>query len=91
MIDGKPKIGLTRAERYTAMKDQIQEYKNDAVIVRFDPRVCIHSAVCVGGLASVFDVGKRPWINVEGASAEAIVEQIQKCPSGALSFEIQRK
>ena len=73
------------------MKNQIQEYKNDAVIVRFDPRVCIHSAVCVGGLASVFDVGKRPWINVEAASAEAIVEQIQKCPSGALSFERPKK
>ena len=73
------------------MKNQIQEYKNAAVIVRFDPRVCIHSAVCVGGLASVFDVGKRPWINVEAASAEAIVEQIKKCPSGALSFERPKK
>jgi uncharacterized Fe-S cluster protein YjdI len=71
------------------MKDQIQEYKNDTVIVRFDPRICIHSAVCVGGLASVFDVAKRPWINVEGASAEAIVEQIKQCPSGALSYEIK--
>jgi len=91
VVDGKSKTGLTRAQRYTAMKNQIQEYKNDAVIVRFDPRVCIHSAVCVGGLASVFDVGKRPWINVEAASAEAIVEQIQKCPSGALSFEIPSK
>ena len=55
-----------------AMKDPIQEYKTAAMIVRFDPRVCIHSAVCVGGLPSVFDVGKRPWINIEGAGAEAI-------------------
>jgi uncharacterized Fe-S cluster protein YjdI len=73
------------------MKGSIQEYKNDTIIVRFDPHVCIHAAMCVGGLPGVFDVGKRPWINVEGASAEAIAEQIKKCPSGALSFEMKGK
>jgi uncharacterized Fe-S cluster protein YjdI len=73
------------------MKGQIQEYSNDAVIVRFDPRVCIHSGVCLRGLHAVFDVKRRPWVNVEAASAEAIAEQIQKCPSGALSCEVKRK
>ena len=73
------------------MKSPIQEHGNDAIVVRFDPRVCIHSAVCVRGLPGVFDVGKRPWINVEAASAEAIAEQIKKCPSGALSFEMKGK
>lgn len=38
------------------------------------------------GLASVFDFGKRPWVNAEGASTEEIVKQIDKCPSGALSY-----
>ena len=28
----------------------------------------------------------RPWINAEGASTEAIAKQIDKCPSGALSY-----
>ena len=73
------------------MKNPIQEYKTDAIIVRFDPRVCIHSGVCVRGLRAVFDVEKRPWVNVEGASAEAIAEQIKRCPSGALSFELRKK
>jgi uncharacterized Fe-S cluster protein YjdI len=66
----------------------MQEYKSTAITVRFDPRVCIHSGVCVRGLAAVFDVKKRPWVNVEGASAEAIAEQIRLCPSGALSYEL---
>ena len=73
------------------MKGPVQEHGNDAIVVRFDPRVCIHSAVCVRGLPGVFDVAKRPWINIEGASAAAIAEQIQKCPSGALSFEMKGK
>jgi uncharacterized Fe-S cluster protein YjdI len=73
------------------VKSPLQEYKSDAIIVRFDPRICIHSGVCVRGLRAVFDVGKRPWVNVEGASVEAIAEQIQRCPSGALSFEMREK
>jgi len=70
------------------MKNPLQEYKKDSIIVRFDPRICIHSGVCVRGLRAVFDVEKRPWVNVEGASAEAIAEQIKRCPSGALSYEL---
>ncbi len=73
------------------MKSPLQEYKNDAIIVRFDPKICIHSGVCVRGLRAVFDVGKRPWINVGAASAEAIAEQVKRCPSGALSFEMREK
>lgn len=28
----------------------------------------------------------KPWIRPEGASSERIIEQVKKCPSGALSF-----
>lgn len=72
-------------------KGSPQEYKNEEIIVRFDPKVCIHSGVCVRGLRAVFDVGKQPWVNVEGATAEAIAEQIKRCPSGALSYEMREK
>lgn len=30
-----------------------QEYTNPAITVRFDPKVCIHSGVCVRGLSGV--------------------------------------
>jgi uncharacterized Fe-S cluster protein YjdI len=36
----------------------------------------------------VFDVGKKPWINVDGASPDSIAEQVKKCPSGALSYDL---
>jgi uncharacterized Fe-S cluster protein YjdI len=65
----------------------MQEYKNEHIIVRFDPKVCQHSGNCVRGLHAVFDTQARPWVNVNAASAEAIEAQIAKCPSGALSFE----
>jgi uncharacterized Fe-S cluster protein YjdI len=45
----------------------------------------------VRGLPSVFDISKKPWINVNGASPDAIVDQIKRCPSGALAYELLKK
>lgn len=66
----------------------MQEYRNDKIIVRYDPNICIHAGECVRGLPSVFNLSKDPWINVNGASVDAIVEQVKHCPSGALTFEL---
>lgn len=38
------------------------------------------------GLPEVFNPAERPWIKPAGADTPRIVEQINKCPSGALSF-----
>ena len=32
---------------------------------------------------------QEPWIDPDGATAEAIIETIKQCPSGALSYSIQ--
>jgi uncharacterized Fe-S cluster protein YjdI len=69
----------------------MQEYRNDKIVVRYDPKICIHAGECVHGLPNVFDVGKKPWINVNGASAQVIAEQVKKCPSGALSYDFLKK
>ena len=50
----------------------MQEYKNDKLVVRYDPAICIHAGECVRGLPSVLVVkvasrrrgyGVR-WINL---------------------------
>ena len=69
------------------MKKMIQEYKGKDVIVSYNPKICIHAAACVTGLPKVFNVMKRPWVEPENASAEEIIAQIKKCPSGALQYE----
>ena len=66
----------------------MKEYRNGSIIVRYDEKICIHAGECVAGLPAVFDVDKRPWINVDGADAEAIQQTIARCPSGALTYEI---
>jgi len=64
-----------------------KEYKKDDLTVIWDASLCIHSEKCFHGLNKVFDPKARPWINVDAASAEGIKTQIDKCPSGALSYK----
>ena len=67
-------------------KNTVKEYSNGEVTIVWKPDICIHAAFCANGLPEVFDPKARPWINAEGASTEAIVAQVKKCPSGALSY-----
>ena len=63
-----------------------KHYQNDDIIVTWEPAKCIHSAICFKGLSSVFNPNKRPWITMEGASTNAIIDQVKQCPSGAISY-----
>ena len=66
--------------------DAIKKYSNGELTIVWQPKMCSHSANCVKGLSKVFDSKAKPWINAEGASTEEIKAQVNKCPSGALSF-----
>ena len=66
--------------------DVTKKYTNGEVTIVWKPDMCIHSAICFKGLGEVFDPKKRPWITPQGASTERIVDQVKKCPSGALSY-----
>jgi uncharacterized Fe-S cluster protein YjdI len=71
------------------MKDITKKYTNDDITVVWKPNTCIHSTICwksATGLPEVFNPAERPWIKMENVSTEKLVEQIKKCPSGALSF-----
>ncbi|HMV42596.1 MAG TPA: (4Fe-4S)-binding protein [Leptospiraceae bacterium] len=69
------------------MENEIEKkYTNQDITVIWKPKVCIHSAVCFKGLPGVFNPKKRPWVTIEGATSEEIMAQIDKCPSGALSY-----
>jgi len=63
-----------------------KKYSNQDITVVWKPDACIHSTFCWRNLLEVFDPRKKPWINLEGAETESIIAQIEKCPSGALSW-----
>lgn len=68
------------------MPRDILHYTNDEVTVVWKPKLCIHSTLCWKGLIDVFNPRERPWVKINGAATERIIEQVKQCPSGALSY-----
>ena len=69
------------------MEDIVKEYSKDDVTVVWQPKKCIHSANCWRGLPKAFNPKEKPWITLDNVSSEEIMEQVLKCPSGALSIK----
>jgi len=69
------------------MEDIIKEYSKDDITVVWQPKKCIHSANCWRGLPKAFNPKEKPWITLDNVSSEEIMEQVMKCPSGALSIK----
>jgi uncharacterized Fe-S cluster protein YjdI len=68
------------------MKDIKKEYTNGEVTIVWKPDQCIHSGNCFRGLNEVFNPQKRPWVSPDGTTSQKIIDQVKRCPSGALSY-----
>lgn len=69
-------------------KNIIKKYKNKELTILWEPKKCIHAGVCVKTLPGVYDPKAKPWIKPENATIQELKDQIDLCPSGALSYEI---
>jgi len=70
------------------MENNYREYSNGEIKVFWKPSLCIHSTICFSELPEVFVPSERPWIKINAASTKKIIEIIDLCPLGALSYEI---
>ena len=68
------------------MSESEKPHTNGEITVLWKPGVCIHSGNCVRGLSEVFNVRARPWINMAGSNTQRIIQQVEQCPSGALTY-----
>ena len=68
------------------MSQETHHYTNGEVTIVWKPKLCTHSSICWHGLAEVFNPRVKPWIKMDGITSERIIEQVKKCPSGALSY-----
>jgi uncharacterized Fe-S cluster protein YjdI len=71
-------------------RDITKKYTNGEVTIVWKPNLCIHSKICWTELREVFDPFEKPWIKQDGAPTERIIAQVKKCPSGALSYYMNR-
>lgn len=68
-----------------------REYTNGEVTVIWEAEKCTHSAICARGLPDVFRPKLRPWVKIDAANTDTIINQVKRCPSGALSFYMNNK
>lgn len=66
----------------------VKEYRNNDIIVYWYPQECSHAGKCWQELPEVFDMDKRPWVNISGTSPERIIATIDKCPSRSLQYSL---
>ena len=66
-------------------------FSNKDITVTYEPRCCKNAGLCAKQLSDVFRQSVIPWIDMEGAESEAIINQVNKCPSGALKYFRNKK
>jgi uncharacterized Fe-S cluster protein YjdI len=68
------------------MENKEIKYSNGEVTIIWRPELCIHSGICVKMLPKVYHPNERPWVKIENAITQELIEQVEKCPSAALSY-----
>ena len=82
------KNGFSGARQSDGGADKRDSYQGQGLTIHDNRAICAHAGRCTDGLASVFKYGSEPWIDPDGAEVKAIIETIQRCPSGALSYSL---
>ncbi|MGC4099933.1 (4Fe-4S)-binding protein [Ferruginibacter sp.] len=83
--------GNTKVRTYVYHEEDVDKkikYSNgDDITVVWKPELCKHSGRCVTQLPQVFNLKAHPWVNANGADSQTIIDQVNKCPTGALSIQ----
>ena len=71
--------------------DRVKDYVGRLITIHDNRGVCSHDGACTRNSPTVFILGRKPWIDPDGAPVEEIVKTIERCPSGALSYSLEGK
>jgi len=69
---------MSEQEKYTFPGEQVD--------VEWDGRLCIHIGECGQSAGELFVGGRQPWCQPDLTSADAVVDIVERCPSGSLTY-----
>ncbi len=89
--DGSHKqIGFKGEKLADRTPDRCDSYVGKAITIHDNRGICSHAGACTDGLPQVWRMKKEPWIDPDAAAVQAIIQTIRQCPSGALSYTIDK-
>src|SRR5204863_1038992 len=66
------KNGFSGARLSDGGDDRVKSYRSGRIVIHDNRSLCSHVGYCTDGLPAVFRDDATPWIEANGASAEAI-------------------
>lgn len=83
------KIGFSDA-RVAGSGPAPKDYVGRQITIHDNRSVCAHIGYCTEHSPEVFRLKQEPWIDADGDAADKTIRTIDICPSGALSYSINR-
>lgn len=81
--------GFSSASEDVEARDKVFSYEGTEITVYYNRLLCSHAAECGRLQKAVFDSSRRPWVEPDNGSAEAVLEVMRACPSGALRYAVK--
>lgn len=70
--------------------DKNESFAGKEITIHDNRAVCSHIGHCILKLPEIFRKGKKPWVDPDAADPEEIAKAIRTCPSGALSYTMNK-
>jgi CDGSH-type Zn-finger protein/uncharacterized Fe-S cluster protein YjdI len=67
----------------------IFRYPGKDADVTWDQRLCIHIGECGRAKGDLFVTGRKPWCQPDLSTVAEVVDVCERCPSGALVYEVK--
>ena len=83
------KIGFSSENQLDSGKDRLDTYHGKKITIHDNRSLCAHAGYCTEGLPAVFRPSQDPFVDPDGASIEEIIDIVNRCPSGALSYSLE--
>jgi len=82
------KANFTSGNNQSNLENKSDEYTGEKITIYDNRSICAHAGVCTDNLAQVFRMKQEPWIDPDAAEVDKIIEVVNNCPSGALSYKL---